>query len=57
MHRGYGDEFESKMAAEAYQWLCRDILRVVGEGINENWDIASEWLIKKREEFNYKIEW
>ena len=57
MHRGYGDEFESKMAVEAYQWLCRDILRVVGESINEDWDVASEWLIKKREEFNYKIEW
>ena len=57
MHRGYGDEFESKMAAEAYQWLCRDILRVVGESINEDWGITSEWLIKKREEFNYKIEW
>ena len=50
MHRGYGDEFESKMAVEAYQWLCRDILRVVGESIHED----SEWLTKKREEFHYK---
>ena len=57
MNRGYGDEFEEKMAVEAYQWLCRDILRVVGESINEDWDITSEWLVKKREEFNYKIEW
>ena len=54
MHRGYGDEFESKMAAEAYQWLCRDILRVVGESIYGNWDVTSEWLTKKREEFHYK---
>ena len=56
MHRGYGDEFESKMAVEAYQWLCRDILRVVAENINEDWDVTSEWLIKKREEFHYKCD-
>ena len=54
MHRGYGDEFESKMAAEAYQWLRRDILRVIGESIYGNLDVTSEWLTKKREEFHYK---
>lgn len=54
MHRGYGDEFESKMAAEAYQWLCMDILRVVGESIYGIWGVTSEWLTKKREEFHYK---
>lgn len=57
MNRGYGDEFESKMAVEAYQWLCRDILRVVVESIYEDWDVTSEWLTKKREEFHYKMEW
>ena len=54
MHRWYGDEFESKMAVEAYQWLCRDILRVVAESIHDTWDEASQWLTKKREEFHYK---
>ena len=57
MHRGYGDEFESKMAVEAYQWLCRDILRVVGDSIHEGWDVTSTWLAKKREEFHYKLDW
>lgn len=54
MWRGYGDEFESKMAAEAYQWLCRDILRSIGESIHDTWNETSAWLAKKREEFCYK---
>ena len=57
MHRGYGDEFESKMAVEAYQWLCRDILRVVGESIFDTLDEADAWLVKTRKEFHYKMEW
>ena len=57
MRRGYGDEFESKMAAEAYQWLCRDVLRAVADNIFDTWDEASTWLVKTREDFNYKMGW
>ena len=57
MHRGYGDEFESKMAVEAYQWLCRDILRSVADNIFDTWDEAHTWLVKTRENFNYKLDW
>lgn len=29
MGRGYGDEFEEKMASEAYLWLCSNVLREI----------------------------
>ena len=57
MQRGYGDEFESKMAAEAYQWLCRDVLRAVADNIFDTWDEANTWFVKTREDFNYKLDW
>ena len=57
MRRGYGDEFESEMAAEAYQWLCRDVLRAVADNIFDTWDEANTWLAKTREDFNYKMGW
>lgn len=57
MNRGYGDEFESKMAVEAYQWLCGDILRAVADNIHDTRDEADPWLVKTREEFHYKMEW
>lgn len=57
MHRGYGDEFESKMAAEAYQWLCRDVLRAVADNIFDTLDEANTWFVKTREDFNYKLDW
>lgn len=56
MHRGYGVEFESKMAVEAYQWLYDDILRAVADNIFDTWDEASTWLVKKRDEFHYKLD-
>lgn len=51
MSRGYGDEFEEKMAAEAYQWLRRDILREISESLYDDYDEGEEWLSEMRKRF------
>ena len=54
MNRGYGDEFESKMAVEAYQWLCRDILDNIPNSIFDNWKDISNWTREMRKAFRYE---
>ena len=50
MKRGYGNEFEEKMAKEAYKWLCTDILEEIVDSIASGEDVH-DWEIidhKKR---------
>lgn len=54
MARGYGDEFEEKMASEAYQWLCSDILEEIGDSIFCFCDLRDEWVIEMQKVFKYK---
>lgn len=54
MNRGYGDEFESKMAVEAYQWLCRDILDNIPNSIFDNWKDIGNWTREMRKAFRYE---
>lgn len=57
MRRGYGDEFESKMAAEAYQWLCRDILKYVSYTIFDDLEEIDDWTREMRKVFRYEEKW
>lgn len=56
MARGYGDEFEEKMAKEAYEWLCKDVLAGIvdaisfGEGV-ANYDVFEFKLRTLRQTF------
>jgi hypothetical protein len=42
MHRGYGKEFERKMAQEAFDWCSRDVLRCVADYIRTDLDAKDE---------------
>lgn len=53
MDRGYGDEFEEKMAAEAFQWACGEILVEISESIYEYWDVQEDFVNEMRERFGY----
>ena len=57
MGRGYGDEFEEKMAAEAYQWLCSDILSFVSANIFDNWQKNDEWIYEMKQALRYEEKW
>ena len=57
MSRGYGDEFEEKMATEAYQWLCSDILSFVSTSIFDNWQKTDEWFHEMQQELRYEEKW
>ena len=57
MGRGYGDEFEEKMASEAYQWLCSDILSVVSESIFDDWLKIDEWTHDMQKALRYEEKW
>lgn len=37
MHRGYGEEFEEKMAYEAYEWCVDDVLEMIADDIFEGY--------------------
>lgn len=39
MHRGYGEEFEEKMASEAYHWLWNEVLEEIAESLDLAGDI------------------
>lgn len=60
MKRGYGDEFEQKMASEAYQWLCEDVLGYIADSIVDyrdwDWDKREELLKELQEKFWIKEE-
>lgn len=54
MHRGYGEAFEQKMASEAYQWLCREVLEEITEYIHYDdidWERQEEDLERLRKMF------
>lgn len=51
MARGYGDEFEEKMAAEAYHWLCGEVLREIVDSVCECWAVRHPVLNELRELF------
>lgn len=46
MHRGYGEAFEREMAAEAFHWLCDDVLETIADHITDDWD-AEQTEIKR----------
>ena len=54
MDRGYGDEFEEKMAAEAFRWACDDILVEISESIYESWVEQEDFVNEMRERFGYE---
>ena len=54
MDRGYGDEFEEKMAAEAFRWACGDILVDISESIcGGSWEDEEDFVNRMRERFGY----
>lgn len=57
MDRGYGDEFEKKMAVEAYSWLCRRILECISDALYDNLEEADDWAREMRKALNYKEKW
>lgn len=54
MDRGYGNEFEKKMAVEAYSWLCRYILEYISDALHGNLEEADDWCRKMRRVFRYE---
>ena len=55
MGRGYGDEFEGKMAAEAFRWACDKILVEISESIfNGSWEAEEDFVNRMRERFGYE---
>lgn len=54
MDRGYGNEFEKKMAVEAYSWLCRCILEYISDALHDNLEEADDWYRKMRKVFRYE---
>lgn len=42
MHRGYGIEFERKMAQEAFDWCVRDVLKSVADLISDDLETEDE---------------
>lgn len=57
MNRGYGHAFEKEMATEAYEWLCRDILRVVADSIFDNLEENDDWVREMHKALRYGHEW
>lgn len=52
MGRGYGDEFEKKMAVEAYHWACRDVLEDIAECICDgSWEEEEAFVNIMRKRF------
>jgi hypothetical protein len=55
MARGYGDEFEEKMAAEAYKWACEKVLVDISESIcGGSWELEEDFVNNMRERFGYE---
>ena len=54
MARGYGMAFEEKMASEAYQWACEDVLSIIGDSVYENWQDSEAFTDRMRKIFGYK---
>lgn len=44
MGRGYGDEFEHKLASEAFDWCCRCVLLSISETIADSCEAEDELL-------------
>jgi hypothetical protein len=42
MHRGYGKEFERKMAQEAFNWCCEEVLQYIADYISTDIDTQDE---------------
>lgn len=57
MGRGYGDEFEEKMAAEAFRWACNTILVDISESICESWEAEEDFVNDMWQRFGYDEEW
>ena len=43
MHRGYGEEFEEKMASEAYHWLWNEVLKDICESVAVGMGVHLDW--------------
>ena len=43
MHRGYGEEFEEKMASEAYHWLWNEVLEDICESVAVGMGVHLDW--------------
>ena len=55
MARGYGDEFEEKMAAEAYRWACDKIMVDISESICDgSWEREEDFVNDMRKRFRYE---
>lgn len=55
MSRGYGDEFEEKMAQEAFQWACNNIVVDISESIcGGSWELEEDFVNRMRERFGYE---
>lgn len=53
--RGYGDEFEEKMTAEAFRWACNEILVDISESICDgSWEAEEDFVNRMRERFGYE---
>ena len=53
--RGYGDEFEEKMTAEAFRWACDKILVDISESICDgDWEVEEDFVNRMRAAFGYE---
>jgi hypothetical protein len=52
MNRGYGEEFEMKMASEAFQWLCERVLQYIAESMTDHFDEEDELLDRLQSMFD-----
>lgn len=56
-HRGYGEDFERKMAQECYDWLCEDILKEAVESIQQYAIESEHHLSRLQTRLGYKDFW